>query len=165
MSIKPKPPTGRNMLLSTSVIRKKRPDLRKVFNVRISTKTLRNSLRVIGLRLFFAGGRARQDSRFYVILAPAFLCVPSNLLPPTPQMLAPTGSSKQMFSLPLLPSMLQGWRGLPSSSSHIQLQQKSSIQTRKAQNLWQQFERERIFAKGAEFSFHARPRSNKTSGS
>jgi hypothetical protein len=51
MSIKPEPPTSKIMLLSTSVIRQKRPDLRRGISVRIPTNTLRNSLRVISLRL------------------------------------------------------------------------------------------------------------------
>jgi hypothetical protein len=49
MSVKPKSPTGKIMLLVSSVIRKERPDLRRGIGVRVPTKTLRNSLRIEGL--------------------------------------------------------------------------------------------------------------------
>lgn len=44
MSVKPKSPTGKIMLLAASVIRRKRPDLRMGIGVRVPSKTLRNAL-------------------------------------------------------------------------------------------------------------------------
>jgi hypothetical protein len=79
MSIKPKPPTGKIMLLVSSVIRKERPDLRRGIGVRVSTKTLRNSLGIKGLGHCLSRGRARQDSRLPVVLAPASFPFPRQL--------------------------------------------------------------------------------------
>jgi hypothetical protein len=89
VSIKPKPPTDKIMLLSASVIREERPNFRRGIGVRFPAKTLGNALRIISLRLPFARGGTRQDSRLCVVLAPAFLCFPSSFFPPAPRCLRP----------------------------------------------------------------------------
>jgi hypothetical protein len=166
MSIKPEPPTGKIMLLSASVIRQKRPDLCRGISVRIPTKTLRNSLRVISPRLLFVTGRVCQDSHFARVLHRPPFASPTTFLSPAPQVLAPTGLNEQRASFLCSRARFQaGGASLLLLYTFSSRNPLSKPDKRKAQNFWQQFERERFFAKRAEFSFHARHRSNKTSDS
>jgi hypothetical protein len=128
MSIKPEPPTGKIMLLSASVIRQKGPDLRRGISVRIPTKTLKNSLRVISLRLLFVGGRVCQDSLFTQVLHRPLFAFPTSFLPPAPQVLVPTGSNEQRVSFLRSHARFQAGVASLLLSSHVQ-QQKSSKQT------------------------------------
>jgi hypothetical protein len=141
MSIKPEPPTGKIMLLSTSVIRQKRPDLRRGISVRIPTKALRNFLRVISLRLLIVRGRVRRDSLFARVLHRPLFAFPTTYLSPAPQVLAPTGSNEQRASFIRSRARFQAGRAsrlcLYTFSSRNPL---SKPDKRKAQNFWRQFE-------------------------
>jgi hypothetical protein len=150
MSINPESPTGKIMLLSASVIRQKRPDLRRGIRIRIATKTLRNALnnqpetrlcwRKSSPGLTFLRGSCTGP--LFASPATSFFQLLGCLRP----------QDLQSRGCPFLCSRARSQAGgaslLPLHTFSFSKNPLKKPAKWRAQKFWQQFERERFFAKG-----------------